>query len=48
MVLLLLGAVLSHRRAADTGKETAPALIALAITTAYLAVALTSWISAGS
>ena len=42
MVLLLLGAVLSHRRAADTGKETAPALIALAITTAYLAVALTS------
>jgi hypothetical protein len=42
MVLLLLGAVLSHRRAADTGKETAPALLALAITTAYLAVALTS------
>jgi len=42
MVLLLLGAVLSHRQAADTGKETAPALIALAITTAYLAVTLTS------
>ena len=30
------------RRAADGGKEMAPALLALAITTAYLAVALTS------
>jgi uncharacterized membrane protein YphA (DoxX/SURF4 family) len=42
MVLLLLGAVITHRRAADSGKETAPALIALAITLAYLAIALTS------
>jgi uncharacterized membrane protein YphA (DoxX/SURF4 family) len=42
MVLLLLGAVITHRRAADSGKETAPALVALAITLAYLAIALTS------
>jgi len=42
MALLLLGAVITHRRAADGGKETAPALLALAITAAYLAVALTS------
>jgi hypothetical protein len=40
--LLLLGAVITHRRAADGGKETTPALLALAITIAYLAVALTS------
>jgi len=42
MALLLLGAVITHRRAADGGKEMAPALFALAITVAYLAVALTS------
>ena len=42
MVLLLLGALITHRRAADSGKETAPALLALAITLAYLVVALTS------
>ena len=42
MALLLLGAVLTHRRAADSGKETAPALAALALTLAYLAIALTS------
>ena len=42
MVLLLLGALITHRRAADSGKETAPALLALAITIAYLVVALTS------
>lgn len=42
MALLLLGAVITHRRAADGGKEMAPALIALAITLAYLAIALTS------
>ena len=42
MVLLLLGALITHRRAADSGKETAPALIALAVTIAYLVVALTS------
>jgi hypothetical protein len=42
MALLLLGAVSTHRRAADGGKDMAPALLALAITIAYLAVALTS------
>ena len=42
MAVLLLGAVITHRRAADSGKEMAPALLALAITIAYLAVALTS------
>jgi uncharacterized membrane protein YphA (DoxX/SURF4 family) len=42
MALLLLGALISHRRAADDGKEMAPALLALAITVAYLAIALTS------
>lgn len=40
MALLLLGAVITHRRAADSGKEMAPALLALAITLAYLAIAL--------
>jgi uncharacterized membrane protein YphA (DoxX/SURF4 family) len=40
MALLLLGALITHRRAADGGKEIAPALIALAITIAYLAIAL--------
>src|SRR5215469_16107993 len=39
MTLLLLGAMITHRRAADSGKEMAPALLALAI--AYLASALT-------
>ena len=42
MALLLFGAVITHRRAADSGKEMAPALLALAITLAYLAIALTS------
>jgi hypothetical protein len=42
MVLLLLGALITHRRAADSGKETAPALLALAITIAYLVVAFSS------
>ena len=41
MALLLLGALITHRRAADGGRR-APALLALAITIAYLAVALTS------
>ena len=40
MALLLFGAVITHRRAADSGKEMAPALLALAITLAYLAIAL--------
>src|ERR1700722_1203263 len=42
MALLLLGALIPLRRAADGGKEMAPALLALTITIAYLAVALTS------
>ena len=42
MALLLLGALIAHRRAADSGKEMASALFALAITIAYLAIALTS------
>jgi hypothetical protein len=42
MALLLLGALIAHRRAADGGKEIAPALLALAITITYLAFALTS------
>jgi uncharacterized membrane protein YphA (DoxX/SURF4 family) len=42
MALLLLGAVITHRQAADSGKEMAPAVLALAITLAYLAIALTS------
>jgi uncharacterized membrane protein YphA (DoxX/SURF4 family) len=41
MTLLLLGALITHRRAADSGKETAPALAALTITIAYLTIALT-------
>ena len=41
MILLLTGALITHRRALDSAKETAPALLALAITIAYLAVAVT-------
>ncbi len=43
MALLLPGALIAHRRAADGGKEMAPALLAFAITIAYLAIALISW-----
>ena len=42
MTLLLTGALITHRRAADSAKEMAPALVALAITIAYLVIALTS------
>ena len=42
MTLLLIGALATHRRAADSGKEMAPALVALVIAVAYLAIALTS------
>ena len=42
MVVLLIGAVTTHRRALDSAKEMAPALLTLAITIAYLAVAVTS------
>ncbi len=42
MTVLLPGAVITHRRAAGAREETASALPALAITIAYVAVALTS------
>jgi DoxX-like family len=42
MALLLAGALITHRRAADSGKDTAPVLIALAVTAAYLVIALAS------
>ena len=41
MALLLVGALVIHRRAGDGLKDTAPAVVALALTIAYLAVALT-------
>lgn len=40
MVLLLLGALHYHRKAKDDAKEISPALLALAITIAYLAIAI--------
>ena len=40
MVLLLLGALHYHRKAKDDAKEISPALLALAITIAYLAVTI--------
>jgi hypothetical protein len=39
MTLLLVGALVAHRRAHDTVSEAVPALVALAITIAYLALA---------
>jgi uncharacterized membrane protein YphA (DoxX/SURF4 family) len=42
MVLLLIGALITHRRALDSAKEMAPALLSLAITIGYLAVAVIS------
>jgi len=42
MTLLLLGALITHPRAADGVKETAPALVALTLAIAYLAIALAS------
>ena len=42
MTLLLIGALITHRRAADSGKEMAPVLLALALALAYLVIALTS------
>ena len=41
MVVLLIGALITHRRALDTAKEMAPALLTLAITIAYLAIVAT-------
>jgi hypothetical protein len=40
MALLLIGALITHRRALDSAKEMTPALLALTITISYLAVAL--------
>jgi hypothetical protein len=40
MTLLLLGALAAHGRARDRARELLPVLATLAITTAYLAVAL--------
>jgi hypothetical protein len=40
MALLLLGALAFHRRAHHPPREVAPALVALAVTVAYLVVAL--------
>ena len=40
MAALLIGALITHRRAGDSGKETAPALVTLVIAVAYLAIAL--------
>jgi uncharacterized membrane protein YhaH (DUF805 family) len=42
MILLLTGALITHRRAADSGKDMAAALLALVITIDYLAIALAS------
>ena len=42
MAVLLIGALVTHRKAADSAKEMAPALLALLLTLAYLAIALTS------
>ena len=42
MILLLIGALITHRRALDSATEMAPALLSLAITIAYLAVAVIS------
>ena len=41
MTLLLIGAIITHHRAGDNAKEAAPALAALALTLAYLVIALT-------
>ena len=41
MALLLVGALVTHRKAADRAKEMAPAWLGLVLTLAYLAVALT-------
>ncbi len=41
MAILLLAALIAHRRAGDSLATTAPALAAVAVTAGYLAVALT-------
>ena len=41
MALLVLGAIIAHRKAADRAKEMAPAWLALLLTLSYLTIALT-------
>jgi hypothetical protein len=41
MAILLTGALIAHRRARDSIAAMAPALVAVAVTAGYLAVALT-------
>jgi uncharacterized protein YqgC (DUF456 family) len=38
MILLLIGALIAHRRAHDSVREAVPALVALAVSGTYLAV----------
>ncbi len=40
MTALLAGALITHRRAGDSGKEVAPAMLTLIISVAYLVTAL--------
>lgn len=40
MALLVIGALITHRRAGDAAKEAAPALVALIVAAGYLAVAV--------
>jgi len=40
MAALLLGAIITHRKAADSVKEMAPASVALLLSLAYLTIAL--------
>jgi hypothetical protein len=40
MALLLVGAIIAHRKAADSVKDIAPAVVGLVLTLAYLALAL--------
>jgi uncharacterized membrane protein YphA (DoxX/SURF4 family) len=40
MAVLLLGAIITHRKAADRVKDMVPALVGLVLTLAYLAIVL--------
>jgi hypothetical protein len=39
MILLLIGALITHRRAHDSIRDALPALVALAVSSAYLVAA---------
>ena len=41
MAVLLVGAIVTHREAADSVKDMVPALVGLVLTLAYLTIALT-------